>query len=478
MSIKRFAAIAFAACALAACDDNTDVLGSSLIGDGDHLTVAADTFNISTSSFVADSVLSRSTIGYLGRIRDPETGATITGDFMTQFHMQENFQFPPIDSIVSKMGGQVVADSCEIRLFFNQFYGDSTIAMKLTAYEMDKPLEEGVQYYSNYNPQKEGYLRTAGLTLPHGYALMDINEKDSLRKSKGYVPSIRLLLNDPYTDKNGVTYNNFGTYLMRTYYAHPAYFKNSYNFIHHVAPGFFFKWSYGEGAMAYVNLSQLTVHFREIVKGKPVKVMVSFAGTEEVLQTTTVTNDKNTIRTLATDNTCTYLKTPAGIFTEMTLPITGIVTGHENDSINAAKVVLHRINNTIHSPYTLEPPKTLLMIPRDSLYSFFENGRVTDYRTSFISTYGKPTANAYTFSNISGLITHLNSMKTAGGTGWTASHPNWNKVVLIPVTVTTNSTGTITRVVHDMSMKSTKLAGGTGNPHAPLEISVIYSKFK
>ena len=46
-------------------------------------------------------------------------------------------------------------------------------------------------------------------------------------------------MNKPYTakDGNGVTYNNYGTYIMQQYYRHPEYFKNSYTFSTTSVPG-------------------------------------------------------------------------------------------------------------------------------------------------------------------------------------------------------------------------------------------------
>ena len=57
--------------------------------------------------------------------------------------------------------------------------------------------------------------------------------------------------------------------------------------------------------------------------------------------------------------------------------------------------------------------------------------------------------------------------------------PNWNKVILVPVTKTTNtSSGEVTKIAHNMALTSTRLVGGTENPREPVKISVIYSKFK
>lgn len=466
------------------CDDTTGDIGSSLIDNMDHLEVTTDTFTVSTRSIVADSVLSKNVTGYLGKVRDPETGAYLSSDFMTQFYTFEDFNLPKKDSIRSLKDGEVVADSCEIRLYYQNYYGDSLATMKLAAYELSKPMPESAKYYSNFDPQKEGYVRNGGMTVNKMYTLADKNVDLKKRNESDYIPNICIRLDKEYTDKDGKKYNNFGTYILRKYYENPKNFKDAYTFIHNVVPGFYFKTKSGLGAMAYVYLSQLNVYFRHSYKGTVTTDgaekdtlytgtgMAAFPGTEEVLQTSHVENDKGTINTLASNDSCTYIKSPAGIFTEMTLPVDEIVNNHENDTINSAKVVLTRINNANHdNEYTLGIPQTLLMIPRSELYSFFEQNKVADYKTSFLAAFNS-SSNTYSFNNIGSLIKHLS--KNAD-----RSKNDWNKVVIIPVTTTTNSqTGELTNVTHDMSMTSTRLVGGSKNPYGDIKISVIYSKFK
>ena len=181
------------------------------------------------------------------------------------------------------------------------------------------------------------------------------------------------------------------------------------------------------------------------------------------------------MKQLAADKTCTYLKTPSGIFTEITLPIEEIMKGHENDTLNTAKIVFTRLNenekNDKYSNYEFKIPQTLLLIPASDLYSFFEEGRIANNKTSFLASYNS-SYNTYTFNNIGSLIKYL-------GKNADRSKPDWNKVVIVPVTVTVNNTtGELTKVAHDMSMTSTRLVGGSQNPYSPLKISVIYSKFK
>lgn len=475
-----YTVIAIMSCiTIASCDDTTDSIGNSLTDNMDMLKVTTDTFNVTTRSIVADSVLSRSTTGYLGKIRDIETGNYITGDFMAQFSTLENYKLPEKDSIVSLQDGEVIADSCSIRLFYTDYYGDSLATMNITAYEMNEPMKEGVKYYSNFDPIAEGLIRNDGMKVNKTYTLTDLSISDEDRADESsYTPNIKINLNKPYTDKNGVTYNNYGTYIMRMYYEDPDRFKNSYNFIHEVCPGFYFKTNDGIGSMAYITVSQLNIYFRYLNDSTYVGT-TSFSATEEVLQTTNISNDKQNIADLANDNTCTYLKTPAGIFTEITLPVDEITENHSNDTINTAKISLTRINNNTHDEYSLNAPSTLLMIPKDSLYTFFENGDNVDYKKSFIATYSSST-NQYTFNNISGMITYMADIKKKGlaeNSNWLNEHPDWNRVVVIPVSVTTNSSSQIVKIVHDMSLTSTKLVGGSENPYEPIKINVIYSKF-
>lgn len=473
MNMKYIAGLILACLSFTACDNTTEDIGISITDKADNLLITTDTFTVTTRSILVDSVLSRTSTAYLGKVRDPETGASITGDCMIQFHTLENLGFPEKDSIASLENGIVIADSAEIRLYPTSYYGDSLTPMKMRVYEMDTPMKEGVNYYSNFDPYKEGLVRVNGYQVDKPYTIINMTESDSLRNTSGYYNNIRVMLNDPYTDKNGKTYKNYGTYVMHKFYEDKSYFKNSYNFIHNVVPGFFFKNTSGLGSMAYVTKSQLNIYFRYIYNDSIQNGVASFSGTEEVLQTTTFTNDENTLKRLAADNTCTYLKTPSGIFTEMTLPVDKILKDHEQSIITSARVTLTRLNNSIESPYALGTPQTLLMLPKAQMYEFFENGKIVDFKSSFLASYAS-TTNGYTFGNISGLINYMDQNR---------NKEDWDKVVIIPVNVSYLSSGSsyvssISSVVHDMSMSSTRLVGGSQNPNGPIKLSVIYSKFK
>lgn len=508
MNSKYIAGIALACLAFTACDDTTDNIGASLAEGNDGVAIQSASFDVVSRSIAADSVLSRNIIGYLGKVKDPETGAYITGDLMTQFNSLEGYTFPPIENLVTYdaagnatygKSGSIKADSCEIRLVVENYYGDAQQNMKITAYEMGKAMNENQLYYSNFNPLEKGYIAEHGIRQDKVYNMTDYNVPKSKRDTTNYRPYITVKLNDAYTDKDGKEYSNFGTYILEKYYSNPGNFKNSYTFRNNVVPGFFFKVKSGLGNMATIAYAQLNVYFKyketkagttasngmtnADKKDAAVNGISVFWGTEEVLQTSTISNDKETINKLVADESCTYLKTPAGIFTELTLPVDEIVEGHKSDSIVSAKLSLQRLNNNVTSNYAFDVPKNILMVQADSLYSFFEKGKIHDNKNSFTAAWGATTStsstdNTYTFQNISGMIS---AMKKVRG-----KSANWNKVVLVPVTLSktqrsSNGTGTTSTVVNkvsnDMSLTSTRLVKGTST-NSPIKISVIYSRLK
>lgn len=477
------AGIAMLTIAISSCDEDTNTMGYSLTSDADRFSLVPDTFLVSTRSIKADSVLARSSYCYLGCIKDPETGAYITSDFTTQFTILENeasYLFAEKQSITSlDATGEPLATECNLNIVINDYMGDSLAAMKLIVEELDKPIEENRPYYSNFNPEASGYVRQDGLKQAKVYSMTDMTLSDSLRyvrQKNNYYSYISIPLNKQYKAKDGTTYQNYGTYLMRTFYKHPEYFKNSISFIKNVCPGFYIKMVDGQGVMAEILNIQLEIKFKYKVNDKEYEGNKTLYGTEEVMQTTHISNDKSQIDRLVNNNECTYLKTPAGIFTEVTLPVDEIKKGHDNDSIISAKISFQRmVEKNAKTEDLLQDASELLMIERDSLYTFFENSNVTNNRTSYLAAYNY-TLNTYSYNNISNLINHLYSIRDKGS-------KNWNKVVLIPVktsstTTSSYSSSTVTGINNEMSITSTRLVGGSANPYAPVRISVIYNQGK
>ena len=140
--------------ALAACDDSTQMIGMDMMPDGDNITAQGKIYNVTTRTVQVDSVLANTGSCYLGSLIDPELRIRTTSDFLAQFHLPEQFNMPSTDRLVLDENGQVVADSIDIRLYFEEYYGDSLASMKLSVQELDKNniIDESRAHYSNLNP--------------------------------------------------------------------------------------------------------------------------------------------------------------------------------------------------------------------------------------------------------------------------------------------------------------------------------------
>lgn len=476
--LRLLTVLVIAALTFAACDDTTEGIGGSITNKIDNINISNSAFNVTTKSIVADSVLSRNNTGLIGKMKDPETGNYVKGDYMTQLSVLPTFSVDTLDYIKQANGGSIEADSCYLLVSYNASYGDTIAPMKVTAYEMTKPMEENKEYYSNYDAFKEGWVSENNQHWSSNYNLSNTSD----------VKNFKIYLNKEYK-KGGKTYKNYGSYIMQTYAEHPEYFKTNYKFLNNVCPGFYIKNVGGTGNMAKIWNTELIFYWtrKKTINKDSTAVSIGynrFDGTEEVLQLNKIENDTENLKKLASKDQekCTYLKSPAGIFTEVTLPIEDIMKGHEKDTLNTATISFPRLNNENEdNPYNFATPSTILMVQKDSLQSFFEKSKLADSRTSYTASYSSTGTykNAYTFQNIANLVSAMYKNKGKG--------ENWNKVVLVPVNVITTTQGyttVISKINHDMSLASTRLKRGVittdsnGKETSPIQIKVIYSKFK
>lgn len=488
--LRLLTVLVIAALTFAACDDTTEEIGGSITNKIDNINISDSAFNVTTKSIVAGAVLSRNNTGLIGNMKDPETGNYVKGDYMTQLSVLPTFSVDTLDYIKQANKGSIEADSCYLLVSYNASYGDTIAPMKVTAYEMTRPMSEDKEYYSNYDAFKERWVSENNQHWSSNYNLSNTSD----------VKNFKIYLNKEYK-KDGKTYKNYGSYILQTYEKHPEYFKTNFKFLHNVCPGFFIKNVGGTGNMAKIWNTELIFYWtrHKTIKAKDgvtdsTAVSIGynrFDGTEEVLQLNKIENDTKNLEKLASQQNWTYLKSPAGIFTEVTLPIEDIMKGHEKDTLNTASISFPRLNNKDEdNAYNFATPSTILMVQKDSLQSFFEKSKLADNRTSYTASYSSTGTykNAYTFQNIANLVSAMYKNKGKG--------ENWNKVVLVPVNVITTTQGyttVISKINHDMSLASTRLIVGTDDPDkdyttdkktgkkvasGPIRIKVIYSKFK
>lgn len=468
--IYFFLLIALAMAAFSACDDQTDTIGGSIVPENDKIRIDTLTLYAKSKSILAnDSILANTSNVYLGQYTDPETGTVFSSSFITQFNCVENYGFPDNGVI----GDSVV--SIELKLFYNSFFGDSLNTMKCEVYELENTLQESTPYYTNIDPT-QFYDASKGPIATKTYCATDYTVPDSIKLEEDYTRNITIRLPQ-----------ELGNRFIKKYYATDANgdsigkinFSNSEEFINNVFKGLYVKNSQGDGTVMYISMARLNVTFNYLIKGVSGELdsittgIATFSSTKEVLQVNKF--DNGNLQELADDNSCTYLKTPAGIFTEVELPIEDIMAN--SDTLNSVKITFSRYNETpSESKYSYSVPQILLMVRKCDMYKFFLQNKMYDNKTSFASTFDA-SSNRYTFNNIASLVTYCNDEYKKGmqsDTDWDINNPDWNKVVLIPISVTTDgSTGSTIAISHNHNMTRARLQGGD----TPIAVSIVTSKF-
>lgn len=388
MKIKYLCALLLAALTYS-CDDTTPGIGDTTIPDGDHIQAGGKIYDVTTRSILADSVYARTSTAYLGRYTDPQFGE-FTSDFIAQFNCTDDFEFP-----------EAVQEITGLTLFvqYTKFFGDSLNSMRMRIDTLDKVIPEGDlnTFYTNVNPDNY-YNENAKPIAEKAYSAgaTDAHLTDTL-SSRYYTQTIKLP-------------TNLGKFMYEKYKEDKNNYKNADAFIKNVLKGIYVRCTHGDGTILYIDNLDLRMHFSRLIKSSSnkldslVNTFADFAATKEVIQANRFQNSER-LKELVDKDNCTYIKTPAGIYTEATLPVDEIYEAHQNDTLNAATLSFTRFNEKNNSSFAMGIPQYLLMVRKKEMYSFFEENKITDNISSFITSFTS-NSNKYTFSNIAQLITH------------------------------------------------------------------------
>ena len=446
------------------CDDATTGIGDSTIAAGDSISAGVSVYDVYTRSILADSVYARTSTAYLGKYTDPHFGE-FSADFITQFNCTDNFEFPETIQEIT---------SINMRMFYDSYFGDATNAMRMQIDTLDKviPEKELSTFYTSVDPTQY-YNENSNPVARKAFAARGASASDTT-----------IVNYDSFGNPTSYSYYwqdvklplTLGQHMFNKYKEDKNNYKNAETFIKNVLKGFYVHCTHGDGTILYINDMQLHLNFKYLIESSSGKVdslvngSTIFAATKEVIQANHFQNSDR-LKELVEEKDYTYLKTPAGIFTEVTLPIEEIAEMHMRDTLNAASITFTRYNEKSESKYPMGIPQTLLMVRKCDMHKFFEKNETYDDQTSFIAQYvgSSETANTYSFPNISPLITQCINEKQAS-----KNDADWNKVVLIPVKTETDSNGSIIGLKSNLDMESACLVGGEKNP---IKMQILYTTF-
>lgn len=400
---------------LGACDDNLAKVGVTILSPDDLLTVYTDTFQMKASTVKLDSIFAKTTTCMLGEMYDPVYG-TIKSDFLCQFYCEEGFRFSEIPH-----NGKIDSIDLFISYMYNSLgrlvaYGDTVAPMQVTVFPIDRPLKR--DFYTNENPE-----RYCDMNDPLGtctYTVYDMTVADSIRNLDGYAPNIRVKLPVVLGQKiYDETINN------------PSSFA-SQNAFNEFFPGVYITNTFGSGNLILTSGENISIrisytYVKQGSEGQDSLVYGSqwFYSSKSVFQINRFKNSQID-RLLEENLTHTYIKSPAGVCTKLVIPTTEISKKLDVQSRYINSFVLNlKYLSADEWDYAYAPPSHLLLLPEDSVTSFFESASMENNITSYISymnndgdysyssAYATPSGyspytRTYAFGNVSRLLdTHM-----------------------------------------------------------------------
>lgn len=447
---------------LISCNDTLDKIGFTVQPDNDRVYVGTDTIYLSSRTVQVDSVYSKTKYPILGEYIDPVYG-TVRSDYIGEFYFPETMEF--VD------GANI--DSVRLTVSYTSMLGDSLAPMQLAVYNVNKQLPKGKRY-TNFNPEEysdmSSPIGTKTFTGKNNtYRTETYYSGTSIEEIKVYEINTPLPLEigqkflDEYNKPNHGALQNTETF-------------------RELFPGLYVTTNFGSSTILNVNLTSLRVFYNYLDKGgssektdtirtKEWKLNI----TPEVTQINRVSNKNDQL--LQPNDEGTYVKSPAGANTEITIPISQVSGKLENSALNLARFVVYAMpSSSKDERIKLSPPESLLLIHRDSVTTFFEKGRLPDNITTFAATYNS-SSQTYSFGNIAALLNYYNK-----------EHQKDNSISLdqnfqlIPVDITYTTTGSsiysqgstvATAIYNQMKPSATMI----NKKQDKLRLDIIYSSF-
>lgn len=384
---------------IVSCNENLDQIGFSVQPGKDRLSVDIDTLNLQARTVKADSVFTRTRYPVLGEYIDPVFGS-VKSEYMGEFYFPEDTEF--------KKGA--VIDSVRTIISYSSIMGDSLSPMELSVYEINKSLKKA-ENYTNVDPSEY-----ADLSAPLGkqifsgknaiYYVAQRTEKNAYQQTVVIPYNVYQV---PVTLPNAV-----GERFLSEYNKEGHGKLTDADSFREFFPGLYFTTTFGNGTMVNVSRTSLHIYYhyndvggsstgKDTIRTNAINLYI----TPEVIQVTHVLSNDDGL--LGENEAHTFLKTPSGIYTEIKLPLSKIHDKLRTQALNLASLNIFALPDpTENEMVKIAPPEYLLLINKDSLDGFFEQRKLSDQLTCFVSSRFDATTYSYKFSNISSMINYYN----------------------------------------------------------------------
>jgi hypothetical protein len=383
---------------IVACDDSLSQIGLDTIPDRDKIEVQSSVIYLDNDSGTGtdyaktcsfDSIYfgaKTQAIYLLGNFYDPVFGS-LKSDYVCQFHYSS---FP--DYVTDSIKNNKI-DSVHLKIYYDSWLGDSLTLMEAAVYPVKQDADYGTlpYHYTNIDLYKE-LVAPAKPWATKAYTAKDMSISDSVYTS-GYAKHLSFDITQGMIGSQTI-----GDRFVSAWINTRDSLQSIINFTK------FFKGLYittlsGEGNIIGVYGTSLCFYYTKISK-------TDLTETQDTTYFDTASDIriscqyKNDNKNLTEDSTITYIKSPAGVYTQYTLPIRKIQTEIDGRNLNSVRFSVTSYPKDDWK-YALNPPTTLMLIRKDSLTSFFESSQIITAPTAYRATLDKY---KYDFVDISAMI--------------------------------------------------------------------------
>lgn len=468
------------------CEDDTPV-GISVQPEEDLLQSYHNHLTINTKTVASDSILSKADYLLFGRFSDNLFGE-VSAEYMTQLDARIGGIILPDTTIISNNSATTgilntlltdidsqfgsiksvnnahnltIDSTFYIMQYADDFWGDSTALQAVQVYELNKGLNEK-KYYTNTKPSD--YCDQSILLGEANYQIKHAREINIPLSNE-----FGMRIASFYTDKKEATQNDFNEYFKGVYVKHAF---NEGTILQVEVSGILIYYHYDADIQTTYNGKDTTVSSTGLQATYGVNPLVTsffLSGNKSVKRANAIQHEEwsSTVsRIQAKDEENTFTYTPAGVYTQVTIPYQEIMDSVKqkvNDTtkvdFNSVRLVLHRQGMKNKYAYSSQ----MLLIDKDSLENFFLNNRTPDGITSFTCTLD--TKNDIYAFNLTRPIQNQLSQK-----GPILSR----EMVVVPVSrIYTNS---IYYYNQQLWMTSTSLYGSNASDKLKPCVDIIYTK--
>ncbi|MCL1938381.1 MAG: DUF4270 domain-containing protein [Candidatus Azobacteroides sp.] len=383
----------------AGCNDTIDSIGINMKPEEDKIAVFDTTLNIDGRTIRVDSLYAKSINGLLGQFQDPVFGG-LKADYVCEYYPALGFS---LDSIIGESGQEI--DSVLLQIIYTSYVGDSLAPMEVSVYPVNVPLQK--DYYTDIDPSQ--FCDMNRLWGRKAYTARNLNISDSLNLVSSYkMVSVPLSREWGQSCLDEYRKPNHGQFT-------PADFTRFF-------PGTYIASTFGSGCILQVENTEIDIYYTRLytTQGSSGQDSIYQSPSMAVLNVTKEVVQLNNYKGLNDDHlleqndSMMYLKSPAGIFCEILIPLNEVKQTLGSRKFNNVRLsieaypkedrdyVLNFPGLGTSNTVTQTRPKLLLIEP-DSVKSFFEERKYADGQTSFYTTFDA-SAYAYTFDNISNVI--------------------------------------------------------------------------